>query len=61
MLQIALDFCLVFKTVLMDSWYATQALMKQIDEMEKIYYTVLRKNRLVDKPKGARFIRRYRI
>ncbi len=29
---------LPFKTVLMDSWYATQRLMGLIDNMEKIYY-----------------------
>lgn len=40
-------------TVLMDSWYATQRLMKQIDEMEKIYYTVVKKNRLVDETQGV--------
>ena len=44
---------LPFSTVLMDSWYATQALMKQIDEMEKIYYTVVKKNRLVDETQGV--------
>jgi hypothetical protein len=52
MLQIA-QTRLSFKTVLMDSWYATQALMKQIDEMEKIYYTVVKKNRLVDETQGV--------
>lgn len=44
---------LPFSTVLMDSWYATQDLMKQIDAMEKIYYTVVKKNRLVDETQGV--------
>lgn len=52
MLQIA-QIRLSFQTVLMDSWYATQALMKQIDEMEKIYFTVVKKNRLVDETQGV--------
>ncbi len=29
---------LPFKTVLMDSWYATQRLMALIDNLGKIYY-----------------------
>jgi hypothetical protein len=28
---------LAFTTVLMDSWYATQALMAQIDQLKKVY------------------------
>jgi hypothetical protein len=44
---------LTFSTVLMDSWYATQKLMKFIDEQKKIYYTVVKKNRLVDETQGA--------
>lgn len=44
---------LKFRTVLMDSWYGTQPLMKQIDELEKIYYTVVKKNRLVDETQGV--------
>jgi len=46
------DKKILFATVLMDSWYATQRLMKQIDEMSKIYYTVVKKNRLVDETQG---------
>lgn len=54
MLSAAVDVKgLSFSTVLMDSWYATQALMKQIDEMGKIYYTVVKKNRLVDETQGV--------
>ena len=37
-----------FKTVLMDSWYATQRLMGLIDNLGKIYYCPLKSNRLVD-------------
>lgn len=37
-----------FKTILMDSWYATKYLMLKIEEMGKIYYCPLKKNRLVD-------------
>ena len=34
-----------FKTVLMDSWYATQKLMVLIDNDRKIYYCPLKSNR----------------
>ena len=44
---------LPFKTVLMDSWYATQRLMALIDNMQKIYYCPLKINRLVDDTGGA--------
>jgi hypothetical protein len=44
---------LPFSTVLMDSWYATQPLMKCVDELAKIYYTVVKKNRLVDETQGV--------
>ena len=33
-----------FKTVLMDSWYATQRLMALIDNDRKIYYCPLKRN-----------------
>lgn len=36
-----------FSTVLMDSWYATMKLMKQIEADEKIYYCPLKSNRQV--------------
>lgn len=45
---------LVFKTVLMDSWYASQTLMQWIEEQGKIYYTVVKKNRKVDETKGEK-------
>ncbi len=41
-----------FKTVLMDSWYATQRLMALVDNLEKIYYCPLKINRLVDDTGG---------
>jgi hypothetical protein len=40
-------------TVLMDAWYATSDLMKFIDELGKIYYCPLKKNRLVDDTDGV--------
>lgn len=43
---------LPFRTVLMDSWYATQKLMAQIDQLEKLYYCPLKTNRRVDDSGG---------
>ncbi len=43
---------LPFTTVLMDSWDATQKLMAQIDQLEKIYYCPLKCNRRVDDSGG---------
>ena len=43
---------LAFTTVLMDSWYATQKLMAQIDQLEKVYYCPLKTNRRVDDSGG---------
>jgi len=45
---------LPFKTVLMDSWYATKNLILLIEKLEKIYYCPLKKNRLVDDSQGAK-------
>lgn len=45
---------LVFKTVLMDSWYATKDIMLTIDGLGKIFYCPLKSNRLVDDSKGQR-------
>ena len=44
---------LPFSTVLMDSWYATQKLMAQIDQLEKLYYCPLKTNRRVDDSGGS--------
>jgi SRSO17 transposase len=43
-----------FRTVLMDSWYATTQIMTRLIKEEKIFYCPLKKNRLVDESKGAR-------
>jgi hypothetical protein len=37
----------------MDSWYATQKIMLLIDDLSKIYYCPLKRNRLVDDPEGV--------
>ena len=39
---------IVFKIVLMDSWYVTQRLMALIDNDRKNYYCPLKKNPLVE-------------
>jgi len=44
---------LPFRTVLMDSWYASQKLMALIEELGKIYYCPLKRNRLVDDSTGV--------
>lgn len=44
---------LPFTTVLMDSWYATQPLMAQIDQLQKVYYCPLKSNRRVDDSVGT--------
>lgn len=41
------------RTVLMDSWYASQKLMAQIDQLGKVYYCPLKRNRRVDDSGGA--------
>ena len=43
---------LAFRTVLMDTWYASQKVMQPIDKLGKIYYCPLKKNRLVDDTQG---------
>jgi len=43
-----------FRTVLMDSWYATTQIMTRLIKEEKIFYCPLKKNRLVDESHGAR-------
>ncbi len=35
-----------FKTVLMDTWYATDFLMKEIDRLGKLFYCAIKSNRL---------------
>jgi hypothetical protein len=45
---------LPFRTVLMDTWYATKDLMLFIERLQKIYYCPLKDNRQVDDSAGAR-------
>ncbi len=45
---------LPFSTVLMDSWYAAQKLLAQIDALGKIYYCPLKRNRRVDDSGGTK-------
>lgn len=44
---------LSFAKVLMDSWYSSQKLRGMIDDLGKIYYCPLKKNRLVDDTGGV--------
>jgi len=44
--------------VLMDSWYAAQKLMALIEQLGKIYYCPLKRNRLVDDSGGVENISR---
>lgn len=43
-----------FRFVLMDSWYATTALMTRLIKEEKTFYCPLKKNRLVDDSRGEK-------
>ena len=45
---------LSYRAVLMDSWYATQKLMRFIEGLNKIYYCPLKSNRLVDDSEGQK-------
>ena len=45
---------LPFRTVLMDTWYATRTLMLFIESIGKIYYCPIKNNRLIDDSGGAR-------
>jgi hypothetical protein len=40
-------------TVLMDSWYATQKLMAQVEHLGKVYYCPLKTNRRIDDSEGT--------
>lgn len=44
---------LPFRTVLMDSWYASRKVMRYIETLEKLYYCPIKKNRLVDEANGV--------
>jgi hypothetical protein len=43
---------LPFRAVLMDTWYATIALMRLIDRLQKVYYCPIKDNRQVDDSGG---------
>lgn len=43
---------LPFRTVLMDTWYATMQIMKQIERAGKLYYCPVKRNRLTDDSGG---------
>jgi len=49
---------LPFWAVLMDTWYATQKIMLQIEAMNKIYYCPIKDNRRVDDSGGTQTYRR---
>lgn len=44
---------LLFRAVLMDTWYATKPLMLYIESLAKLYYCPLKDNRLVDDAGGT--------
>ena len=54
MLQGAVARGVRFSHVLMDSWYATQKLMLLIAALGKLFYCVLKSNRMVDDSEGRR-------
>jgi hypothetical protein len=45
---------LAFRTVLIDTWYASKDVMMLIEEMKKIYYCPLKDNRQVDDSFGSK-------
>jgi len=49
---------LLFRFVLMDSWYATKGIMLFIEDLKKIYYCPLKDNRQVDDSGGSKPYRR---
>lgn len=49
---------LLFRTVLMDTWYATKDAMLYIEQLGKVYYCPLKDNRQVDDSGGAAPYRR---
>jgi hypothetical protein len=54
LVSLVADKQLSFKTVLMDTWYATKSLMLFIESLHKIYYCPIKSNRLVDDSAGIR-------
>lgn len=52
LLNVVYHKALSFTTVLMDTWYASRKLMRQIEKLDKLYYCPIRKNRRVDDTDG---------
>lgn len=52
MLKSAIRRHVQFTTVLMDTWYATTRLMRQIHDLKKVFYCPIKSNRLVDDSRG---------
>ena len=48
---------LAFRTVLIDSWYASMKVMKAIEAVSKVYYAPLKRNRLVSTSVDAAYQR----
>ena len=48
---------LAFRTVLIDSWYASMDIMKAIEAVSKVYYAPLKRNRLVSSSVDAAYQR----
>ncbi|MGF1535388.1 MAG: transposase, partial [Elainellaceae cyanobacterium] len=48
---------LPFHAVLMDTWYATKALLLLIEALQRVYYCPLKSNRLVDDSGGGALYR----
>ena len=44
---------IAFRTVLMDAWYASMKVIKAIEQLSKIYYVPLKRNRLVNDTDGV--------
>ena len=52
MLSLADKRSLIYKTALMDSWYATTQMMTRLHQSGKVFYCPLKANRLVDDTEG---------
>lgn len=52
MLSLADKRGLIYKTALMDSWYATTQMMTRLHKAGKLFYCPIKNNRLVDETRG---------
>ena len=52
MIRSALERNVLFRTMLMDSWYADTKTLLWIDSLKKIFYCPIKKNRMVDDSNG---------